>query len=412
LEIPVSLPCGLPNGLTKLLTNSPPYTFVRRGYFYFSRRVPSDLQSHYACSRIVHGLRTRSPQRAKSLADVAAAQLDAYWTQIRLAQMDVPGMAFVKSRPKTIPLGLSRDVGQAIEKPDDCPAMSDAVDLYLRLRGNGRPKTFAVDIRRAAGYLTQLAQDRPLSSYSRQDALALRDWLVGRGLAGSSVTRAFSNVNAVFNFAVSELALNITNPFRGVYHDRQAGVVIRKPIPVQDIRKVQQACRDLNDDMRWLIAIVSDTGMRLAEVAGLAREDLCDLDGPMPYLKVQRHPWRGLKTTSSDRLVPLVGEAFWGARQAYGQGDGSAFLFPRYNRAGTTSANSASAALNKWMGEYVPDGCTMHSFRHSMRDRLRAVQCPSDITDQIGGWARAGVGQGYGTGYPLEILHHWMKKVS
>jgi hypothetical protein len=47
-----------------------------------------------------------------------------------------------------------------------------------------------------------------------------------------------------------------------------------------------------------------------------------------------------------------------------------------------------------------------------MRDRLRAVQCPSDITDQIGGWARAGVGQGYGTGYPLEILHHWMKKVS
>ena len=92
---------------------------------------------------------------------MAAAQLDAYWTQIRLAQMDVPGMAFVKSHPKTIPLGISRDVGQATEKPDDCPAMSDAVDLYLRLRGNGRPKTFAVDIRRAAGYLTQLAQDRP-----------------------------------------------------------------------------------------------------------------------------------------------------------------------------------------------------------------------------------------------------------
>ena len=41
----------------------------------------------------------------------------------------------------------------------------------------------------------------------------------------------------------------------------------------------------------------------------------------------------------------------------------------------------------------------MHSFRHSMRDRLRAVQCPSDITDQIGVWATDGVGQGYGSGY-------------
>ena len=36
-----------------------------------------------------------------------------------------------------------------------------------------------------------------------------------------------------------------------------------------------------------------------------------------------------------------------------------------------------------------------------MRDRLRAVQCPADITDQIGGWTIDGVGQGYGSGYPV-----------
>ena len=46
----------------------------------------------------------------------------------------------------------------------------------------------------------------------------------------------------------------------------------------------------------------------------------------------------------------------------------------------------------------------MYSFRHSMRDRLRAVQCPSDITDQIGGWTTDGVGQGYGLGYPKGVL--------
>ena len=36
--------------------------------------------------------------------------------------------------------------------------------------------------------------------------------------------------------------------------------------------------------------------------------------------------------------------------------------------------------------------CVTHSFRHSLRDRLRAVQCPSDMIDQIGGWSTAGVG--------------------
>ena len=39
-----------------------------------------------------------------------------------------------------------------------------------------------------------------------------------------------------------------------------------------------------------------------------------------------------------------------------------------------------------------------------MWDRLRAVQCPSDIVDQIGGWTTDGVGQGYGSGYPIEVL--------
>jgi hypothetical protein len=54
----------------------------------------------------------------------------------------------------------------------------------------------------------------------------------------------------------------------------------------------------------------------------------------------------------------------------------------------------------------------MHSFRHSMRDRLRAVECPADIVDQIGGWQTDGVGQSYGKGYPLEVLAKWMGAVA
>ncbi len=40
-----------------------------------------------------------------------------------------------------------------------------------------------------------------------------------------------------------------------------------------------------------------------------------------------------------------------------------------------------------------------------MRDIFRSVQCPSDIADQVGGWTTDGVGQGYGSGYPLDVLH-------
>jgi hypothetical protein len=36
-----------------------------------------------------------------------------------------------------------------------------------------------------------------------------------------------------------------------------------------------------------------------------------------------------------------------------------------------------------------------------MRDRLRAVNCPSDMIDQIGGWSSGKVGEGYGDGYSI-----------
>ena len=60
----------------------------------------------------------------------------------------------------------------------------------------------------------------------------------------------------------------------------------------------------------------------------------------------------------------------------------------------------------------MPDGYSMHSFRHSMRDRLRSVQCQSDIADQLGGLTSEGVGQGYGAGYPLNVLQEWIEKAN
>ena len=53
----------------------------------------------------------------------------------------------------------------------------------------------------------------------------------------------------------------------------------------------------------------------------------------------------------------------------------------------------------------------VHSFRHSLRDRLRSLECPSDVIDAIGGWQTAGVGHSYGNGYELRVLMGWLSKL-
>ena len=49
------MPYGYAGVLTIMLTKRVRYTFNRGGYYYFTRRVPTDLQQHYLCPRIVAG---------------------------------------------------------------------------------------------------------------------------------------------------------------------------------------------------------------------------------------------------------------------------------------------------------------------------------------------------------------------
>ena len=74
--------------------------------------------------------------------------------------------------------------------------------------------------------------------------------------------------------------------------------------------------------------------------------------------------------------------------------------------------NSASAAINKLLRPRTADRCVIHSLRHSMQDRLRATNCPSEMIDQIGGWSNQSVGEKYGYGFSLKNLLDEMSKIS
>ena len=147
--------------------------------------------------------------------------------------------------------------------------------------------------------------------------------------------------------------------------------------------------------------------MRLSEACGLQACDI-HLDGDTPYIDLVEHPWRRLKTASSRRQVPLVGVSLWAAQRIVDAGH--SFAFPKYCNEAKCNAKYASAALNKWLKPRVPDGCVIHSFRHSLRDRLRAIECPADIIDAIGGWITEGIGHQYGQGHSIALKFKWLEQ--
>lgn len=287
------------------------------------------------------------------------------------------------------------------------PDLIAARDVYVRLRGEGRGSLFEEAANRAFSYAVKAIGNKPLSDYRKADATRYRDSLQRRGLSSSSVRRVMATLRAMVNFAINEFGLDIANPFNGLYIGSQSQDNARKPIPPSVIRDVQQRCVEVDDDRRWLLALISDTGMRLAEATGLLLSDV-RLRCEYPHVLVQPHPWRRLKNDGSRRLIPLHGASLWAAHRLQSRKGG--FAFPRYCDDTACRAATASATLNKWLKSEIGDH-VVHSFRHSLRDRLRAVECPADVVDQIGGWKTNGVGHAYGTGYPLAVISRWMEKI-
>ena len=231
---------------------SPVYFYKRNETFYFSRSIPSDLLHRFNKRRIEVSLRTKSEAKAAKSAAALSDWLERYWDSLRMEMI------------------YSRELGLRVA-PDGKTTTSaksfsetDALALYHRLKGSGKTKLFFASSERSMRYLTDCLGHDDLAVLEVSDAGRFRDYLFDRGMSSSSVKRVFSSVRAVINLAIREQGLAINNVFSGTFIPDDEAKTQRLPIPTGVLVTIQRECRQLDDEPRWLIALISDTGMRLS----------------------------------------------------------------------------------------------------------------------------------------------------
>jgi hypothetical protein len=189
---------------------------------------------------------------------MAAAKLDEYWSHLRLCQTDLPGRKFLLQAQEAYQrVSVQRQTVAEVAHEEvtlASPRLAEALVRYVGHKGAGRVDTFRRAAERACGYLVDAAGEKPLADYTRSDALSLRDYLVAKGLSGSSITRILGSIRAVINFNIGELALSHGNPFVSVYYDRSRGVKKRATIPeVSDVSAHGTVWRDcIAEDLRLI----------------------------------------------------------------------------------------------------------------------------------------------------------------
>lgn len=362
---------------------SVPNTIQMHGSYYYNRRVPRHAVEAFGTH--VRICLSSDAEEAALLSEGLTERLNGIWKLKENCIFVEPAELLESCHPRPCTLALLQEEYLALKRIDEGP---------LRL---------SVDT------LISLAGDKDMREYSRRDARAFVEKLRRKGNSTGTIRRRIGPLSALFNYAYAELDEEKRNPFSQL-HIRGEGDDERKreTFSVEELTQGYDMAFGSGSEIKMLMPILGETGCRIAEIVGLRMQDI-DLENEL--IRVVPHPARRLKTSGSERELPLVGAAMKAMKSIATKKDG-ALLFPRYLKDGTIRATHASNALNKWMKREF-DGKTAHCLRHTFRDRLREVECPLELIDELGGWSFVGgVGSRYGKGYALSQKQRWLSEIS
>ena len=299
------------------------YVQWRKGLAYYRRRVPDDLSKHYGKkTHLFFSLKTRDIREAARKASETTKDLDREWMLLRssygtdietrskamailrsyglepgqaseYAKYDLEPDAFihellVQSQDGTgvekgivkehLPEDLKLAADLFYASPDELrklttPCFSEVKEKHLYFSPK---RTTDPQFNRSVDRFIRLNSDLPINKYRREHGNAFVKDLLDSGLKKASIKRYVNQVRPIFNTAITELEIEMANPLSNIkipdsdQHEDDR----RRPFTLPQLRTIQLACRMKDDQRRWVISMLSDTGARLSEVAGLLTKDV------------------------------------------------------------------------------------------------------------------------------------------
>jgi len=267
----------------------------------------------------------------------------------------------------------------------------------LRIWRNGRI--------RSVSQFVQVVGDKPVADLTHSDAIEYSEWwrarVVEDEVAAKTANKDMGQLSRMLKDMSIRRRLNLPDLFKGLHlrGETDKSRLPYEPAFIQN-RFLAGALAGLNEDARFVLYVMIETGLRPSEVVNL-RENTIILDAAIPHVRIQADG-RRLKTGDSEREIPLVGVAL----KALSLRPGG---LPKYR----DNATTLSATVNKFLLENgLPPtrDHSVYSLRHSFRDRLVAVETPDSLIDSLMGHKT--YKPKYGKGPSLELKLKFLERIA
>lgn len=149
---------------------------------------------------------------------------------------------------------------------------SEAVEKYIPAHSvhKGNHKTEAGILR----ILSSRWEGKSLSTISKQDIVLLKDDLLAKGRAASTVNHYLNALSQLYQVAINEWGLRVTNPITGIKRMCEPQGRMKR-LPIEAEAALLACCHELNlDYLSDIIVVAIETGMRCGEILSIRWEDV------------------------------------------------------------------------------------------------------------------------------------------
>ncbi len=429
------------------------YLIERNGHYYYFRRVPIHMAPYDKRKFIKISLKTKDKNTARRRAVIQNDAIEKFWRDIiNSPELDTQKDDLYKEVVRT-----ARIHGFAYRDINDISSnapVTELIDRMLALQSAQANNSYTGTIKRALTgtaeqpkirlsqtwdiyrpkcadrllgktehqirkwenprknaikNLIEVIGDKYITDITRKDILAFQEWWLERvieeGKKPASANKNLTQIKDILDKVFVAMDIDPEVDIDVLFAKIKLKVIDESRLSyeadyVQNVFLNSNALNGLNDEAKAIIYMMADTGARVSEITGLMTDDIY-LDTKIPYIHIRSNEKGGLKTSQSERQIPLVGVALYGAR-----------MFPnglsRY-----TNADTASTLINKYLRTHnlnPTDGNSLYSLRHTFKDRLRDVQAPEEVIDNLMGHKSRG--PKYGRGHILETKLEWLNKIA
>lgn len=227
---------------------------------------------------------------------------------------------------------------------------------------------------------------------TKQHIADFKRFLDERYQAPRSRQDALIKLQALFNFCIDKRDYLTANPVKGMTYSKVTSIKHKTEITPSEYEKVMNTDYVKGyEDLKWLLAILWNTGMRIGEAIQLRPEDFRIVDG-IKCISINTEDGKQVKNETSIRDIPiseaLLQMGIWDTK-------------PRLGWTKNNAAGSRIAFAFKQIGiEH-----SSHDFRYSLSNRLRDCDVADSVRYSILGHAhKTTTDRVYKTRQPLKQM--------